>query len=80
MGGKLVIFTSTLPMVGMGALKAPPDEQPLYDTDKEKTLFTPRNDFWPMIGEQCAEQGVGVSMFLGMSRPIDVGSIGEMIH
>lgn len=69
-----------MPAIGLGALKAAPDEQVLYETEKEKTLLVPRDDFWPMVAEQCAEQGVGVSMFLGMSRPIDVASIGGIFQ
>lgn len=65
-------------MIGLGALKTPTDDATLFGTDKEKTLFIPREDSWKDLAEQCAEEGVGVSMFLGNSRPIDIASIGKL--
>ncbi|KAJ3484683.1 hypothetical protein NLI96_g5487 [Meripilus lineatus] len=75
-GGQIVAFTCTLPTIGHGALTPRGDESTLYDTDKESTLFIPRNDTWENIAVQCSEEGIGVSMFLGMSKVIDVASIG----
>ncbi|CAA7264273.1 unnamed protein product [Cyclocybe aegerita] len=48
----------------------------MYDTDKERVLHAPRSTTWISIAEECAEEGVGVSMFLAPGRYMDVGSVG----
>ncbi|KAH9946861.1 sec24-like protein [Amylocystis lapponica] len=75
-GGQVVVFPAVIPTIGFGALNPLVDETTLFGTDKEKTLFHPRDEGWRELAEQCAEEGVGVSMFLGMSKPIDIASIG----
>ncbi|PCH39444.1 protein transporter SEC24 [Wolfiporia cocos MD-104 SS10] len=76
LGGQVVLFASIFPTIGYGALRTVLDESTLFGTDKERTLFAPRDEAWRDLAERCAQEGVGVSMFLGMSRPIDVASIG----
>lgn len=75
-GGHIITFACTLPTLGHGALQPRGDESSLHDTDKESTLFLPRNAMWEEIASQAAEEGVGMSMFLGMGVNVDVGSIG----
>ncbi|KAI0075537.1 sec24-like protein [Panus rudis PR-1116 ss-1] len=77
-GGMVTAFVSTPPTVGLGALKplSVDFESTLYDTEKESTMFIPRDEFWEELGEQCAEEGVGVNMFVAPTRIIDIASIG----
>ncbi|KAF9237386.1 hypothetical protein BU15DRAFT_88812 [Melanogaster broomeanus] len=75
-GGHIVVFQCTMPTVGPGALEPLTDESTVYGTERERTLFLPRNQTWRDIAEECADEGIGVSMFLGMSKAIDIGSIG----
>jgi len=75
-GGYIIAFQKVLPTVGPGALEPPGDQSSLHGTDKERSIFLPRHQTWRDIAEECSEEGIGVSMFLGMSKPIDIGSIG----
>ncbi|KIM91651.1 hypothetical protein PILCRDRAFT_94365 [Piloderma croceum F 1598] len=75
-GGQLVLFQSILPTIGPGALRARTDESVLYGTENEKQLYLPSDKFWQDIAEECAQEGIGVSIFLGNSKHIDTASIG----
>lgn len=71
-------FQSALPTLGPGGFgPREQHESTLYGTDKEKSLFVPRDPAWRDLGEECAEEGVGVSLFLAPDQPTDVGSIGK---
>lgn len=77
-GGQIVGFQSSIPTIGGGALgPREQEESTLYATGKEKALFVPRNPFWRDLAEECAEEGIGVSLFLAPAQPMDLGSIGE---
>ncbi|GAA6001017.1 uncharacterized protein JCM10292_006332 [Rhodotorula paludigena] len=77
LGGQLSIFQTSLPTIGLGALKHREDSK-LYGTDKEKSLFVPQDPFYRMAAEECVESGIGVNLFLFPSQYIDAATLGAL--
>ncbi|KAL5508758.1 hypothetical protein ACEPAG_4737 [Sanghuangporus baumii] len=79
-GGQVILFQSSMCSVGPGVSEARLDESKLYDTDKEKQLFTPRDPMWTDLAEELAETGIGVSMLVGTGpiSYVDFASIGAI--
>ncbi|KAG6828348.1 hypothetical protein H0H92_008287 [Tricholoma furcatifolium] len=77
-GGQVIVFAGTIPTVGIGHLSAPPNETELFDTDKERVMFGPRDESWTEIGQDCAVEGIGVNLVLTPIKYMDVGSIGAV--
>ncbi|KAK4053375.1 COPII coat Sec23p-Sfb3p heterodimer component [Microbotryomycetes sp. JL201] len=76
-GGQINIFQTSLPTIGPGSLKHREDNK-LYGTDKEKTLFVPQDPFYRQTAEECAELGIGVNLFLFPTQYIDVATLGAL--
>ena len=76
-GGQINLFLSALPTIGSGKLAAR-DDPTVYNTDKEKALFTPLDPFWRLTAEELVENGVGVNVFFFPDRYIDVASVGTL--
>lgn len=76
------LISSAFPSLSSSPLPSTPtvvEESSLYGTDDEKKLYLPRNKAWQALAEECAEEGVGISVFLGNARSVDVGSIGTFL-
>ncbi|KAI3644212.1 hypothetical protein MP228_010376 [Amoeboaphelidium protococcarum] len=76
-GGRIVVLQSSLPNFGSGSLTSREDPK-LFNTDKEKTLFAPQNDFYVKLAEKAVGCGVGVDLFLFPQQYIDVATIGPL--
>lgn len=77
-GGQVIMFQGVIPTTGMGQLEPVHMESDLHKTDKERHLYSPRNVFWKNVADECADEGVGVSMFLAPSSFLDVASISKL--
>ncbi|KAI7817471.1 Sec23/Sec24 trunk domain-containing protein [Gamsiella multidivaricata] len=74
-GGKLIIFQTALPTFGPGALRHR-DDSKLYNTDKEKTLYAPQDDFYKKLAECCVDAGLSIDLFLFPNAYVDVATLG----
>ncbi|KAH6917831.1 protein transporter SEC24 [Coprinopsis sp. MPI-PUGE-AT-0042] len=75
-GGHIIVFQSSMPSAGPGALPPQPDENAMYDTEKETNLHKTRDKAYLDIAEECVDEGVGVTLFLAPNSFMDLGSIG----
>ena len=71
------MFQGVIPTLGMGKLEPVHMESNLHKTEKERLLYSPRDVFWKNIADECADEGIGISMFLAPSSFLDITSIGE---
>jgi hypothetical protein len=71
------MFQAMVPTLGMGQLEPIQTESNLHKTEKEQLLYSPRNVFWKNIADECADEGIGISMFLAPSNFLDVASISK---
>jgi protein transport protein SEC24 len=66
-----------MPNIGPGILHVNSTDTTVFgESERDKVFFMPRNKFWIDVGEQYAEEGIGVNMFLACSKFVDIGSIG----
>jgi len=79
-GGHLIVFQSTLPSIGPGALPAAPQEDTLYGTAEEMSLHKPRDKLYLDVAEECIDDGVGVTLFLAPNQYMDIGSVGALAN
>lgn len=76
-GGQINLFLSALPTFGAGKLQMR-DDPTIYNTDKERNLFTVGHPYWRILADELAETGVGVNAFLFPDQYTDVASISAL--
>ncbi|KAF8975060.1 COPII subunit, partial [Entomortierella lignicola] len=73
-GGKILCLQSSLPNLGVGALKAREDPK-LLGTAKESTLLQAASSFYKSLAVECSKSQVCVDMFLFGSQYSDVATL-----
>ncbi|KAI0300156.1 hypothetical protein B0F90DRAFT_1630148 [Multifurca ochricompacta] len=76
-GGHVVSFICTPPDFGAGRL-VPLEHSNRDETIDDKKFYMPRDVEWSNLGEECADAGVGVTMFMAPTKFVDIASIGAV--
>ncbi|NXU55827.1 SC24A protein, partial [Turnix velox] len=73
-GGRISVFQTQLPSVGMGALKS--REEPNQRSTAKDIHLTPSTDFYKKLALDCSGQQVAVDLFLLSGQYSDLASLG----
>jgi len=73
-GGKLLLFQSTLPSIGVGRLRARDDAR-LYGTEKEASLRGAGDPFYKKFSAECSRVQISVDVFCSAAPYADIASL-----
>uniref|UniRef100_A0A8D2MQU8 SEC24 homolog A, COPII coat complex component n=2 Tax=Zonotrichia TaxID=44387 RepID=A0A8D2MQU8_ZONAL len=73
-GGRITVFQTQLPSLGMGALKS--REEPNQRATAKDIHLTPSTDFYKKLALDCSGQQVAVDLFLLSGQYSDLASLG----
>ncbi|WOL13216.1 protein transport protein Sec24-like [Canna indica] len=78
LGGKLLVFQSTLPSLGVGRLRLRGDDLRIYGTDKEHTLRLPEDPFYKQMAAEFTKNQIAVDIFAFREKYSDIASLGSL--
>jgi protein transport protein SEC24 len=76
-GGKLMVFQSNLPSIGVGRLRLRGDDVRAYGTDKEHNLRIPEDLFYKQMAAEFTKSQISVDIFSFSNKYCDIASLGE---
>ncbi|UJR33555.1 hypothetical protein I4U23_020996 [Adineta vaga] len=76
--GKIYIFSTTLPIAVAPGKLSNRDDKKALGTEKEKTLLSPVNNIYTKLGEECAQTGCAVDLFVFPNAYYDLATVGEV--
>ncbi|XP_066348082.1 LOW QUALITY PROTEIN: protein transport protein SEC24 A-like [Miscanthus floridulus] len=77
-GGKLLVFQSTLPSLGIGRLRLRGDDVRAYGTDKEHTLRVPEDPFYKQMAAEFTKNQIAVDIFSFSEKYSDIAFLGSL--
>uniref|UniRef100_M8C7R1 Protein transport Sec24-like protein n=1 Tax=Aegilops tauschii TaxID=37682 RepID=M8C7R1_AEGTA len=77
-GGKLLVFQSTLPSLGIGRLRLRGDDVRAYGTDKEHILRIPEDPFYKQMAAEFTKNQIAVDIFSLSDKYCDIASLGSL--
>ncbi|GER29733.1 transport protein Sec24 [Striga asiatica] len=78
LGGKLLIFQSSLPSLGVGSLRLRGDDIRVYGIDKEHTLRVPEDTFYKQMAADFTKYQIAVNLYAFSDKYIDIASLGTL--
>ncbi|KAK6915303.1 Sec23/Sec24, helical domain [Dillenia turbinata] len=78
LGGKLLIFQSTLPSLGIGRLRLRGDDLRVYGTDKEYSLRIAEDSFYKQMAADLSKYQIGVNVYAFSDKYTDIASLGTL--
>ncbi|XP_060195589.1 protein transport protein SEC24 A [Lycium barbarum] len=78
LGGKLLIFQSSLPSLGIGRLKLRGDDLRVYGTDKEHTLRVPEDPFYKQMAADFTKFQIAVNVYAFSDKYTDIATLGTL--
>ncbi|KAG0585748.1 hypothetical protein KC19_2G035200 [Ceratodon purpureus] len=78
LGGKLLVFQSTLPSLGFGRLKLRGDDPRMYGTEKEHQLRGTEEQFYKQMAADFSKFQIGVNIYAFSERYTDLASLGVL--
>lgn len=78
LGGKLLIFQSSLPSLGVGRLKLRGDDVRVYGTDKEHTIRVPEDPFYKQMAADFTKYQIAVNVYAFSDKYTDIATIGTL--
>ncbi|KAG8040338.1 hypothetical protein G9C98_000909 [Cotesia typhae] len=76
--GKLLVFHSSLPNAEAPGKLKNRDDRKVLGTDKEKTVLSPQNTVYNMLGQDCVGSGCSVDLFVFNNSYVDLATIGQV--
>ncbi|KAL2613081.1 hypothetical protein R1flu_024773 [Riccia fluitans] len=78
LGGKLLVFQSTLPSLGVGRLKLRGEDPRIYGTDKEYSLRVTEEQFYKQMAADFSKYQIAVNVYAFAAKYTDLASLGTL--
>ncbi|GJP79788.1 hypothetical protein CLOP_g10006 [Closterium sp. NIES-67] len=78
LGGKVLLFQSTMPSLGAGRLRLRGDDPRLYGTDREHTVRCSEDAFYKSTAAEFSRAQICVDTFVFSSKYCDLASLGTL--
>ncbi|KAG6429131.1 hypothetical protein SASPL_107170 [Salvia splendens] len=78
LGGKVLVFQSTLPSLGIGRLRLRGDDIRVYGTDKEHLLRAPEDPFYKLMAADFTKFQISVNIYAFSDQYTDIASLGTL--